>query len=203
MKKVSSKVEWKGGVPFIATDRLILKIGDRADIDSEVKFYQENAEHLAPWFPDISFAYNRSKMEQFVPEIRKRALHDEGYRFQVSLRADPKVYAGVVSLSRIQRGPEQSCILGYCIARTLEGHGYMSEAVRAAIQFAFEDLDLHRIEAGYAAENERSARLLQSCGFEVEGLRKGQLLIKGRWVDHWVAALVNSNWRGHGRMERR
>ena len=204
MRAVESKVEWKGGLPSITTERIVLRISDRSDIDSELAFYRDNEDHLGPWFPDTSRAHmSRAKMEQFLPEFRKRALHDQGYRFQLCLRTEPKVYAGVVSLSRVQRGPEQSCILGYGIAKILEGQGYMSEAVRAVIRFAFEDLDLHRIEAGYAQDNRRSAGLLKSCGFEVEGLQKGLLLINGKWVDHWVASLLNPNWRGSGRMESR
>lgn len=204
VKAVDSKVEWKGGLPSITTERIHLRISERSDIDSEVAFYRENQSHLGPWFPETSLAQmNRAKMEQFVPEFRKRAMHDQGYRFQLSLRTTPKIYSGVVSLSRIQRGPEQSCILGYGIAKMLEGQGYMSEAVRAVIQFAFDDLDLHRIEAGYAPNNMRSAGLLKSCGFEVEGLQKGLLLINGMWVDHWVASLLNPNWLGRGRIQRR
>src|SRR5206468_248288 len=110
--------------------------------------------------------------------------------------------SGVVSLSRIQRGPEQSVALGYGIAKILEGQGYMSEAVRAAIRFAFEDLDLHRIEASYAPSNDRSAALLRSCGFEVEGTVRGSLLINGKWCDHILTSLLNPAWRGVGRTER-
>ena len=204
MKTVESKVEWKGGLPTVTTERIILRLSDRSDIESELAFYKENEDHLGPWFPDtLRSRMSRAKMEQLVPEFRKRALHDQGYRFQLCLRSNPKSYAGVVSLSRVQRGPEQSCTLGYGIAKILEGQGYMSEAVRATIQFAFEDLDLHRIQAGYAANNERSARLLRSCGFEVEGMQKGLLLINGQWVDHLSAALINPGWRGVGRMEPR
>ena len=144
----------------------------------------------------------RATMEQYVPEFRKRALHDQGYRFQLGLRTDPKRYSGVVSLSRIQRGPEQSTTLGYGIEKVLEGRGFMSEAVRAVVQFAFDDLDLHRIEATYAPANERSARLLESCGFKIEGTLRGQLMINGNWCDHILTSLLNPNWRGVGRMER-
>ena len=204
MKRVESKVEWNAGLPVITTPRLCLRIGDKSDIESELAFYRENEKHLGPWFPDRGQAkLNRATMEQFVPELRKRALHDQGYRFQLSLHTDPKRYAGVVSLSRVQRGPEQSCILGYGIAKILEGQGFMVEAVRAVIQFAFEDLDIHRIEAGYAPDNVRSGGLLKACGFEVEGLQKGLLLINGKWMDHYVAALINPNWRGDGRVEKR
>jgi ribosomal-protein-alanine N-acetyltransferase len=197
------RVEWRSGVPKVTTDRLILRIGDLSDIDSELNFYRENEDHLGPWFPDSGRMHlSRTTMEQFVPEFRKRAMHDQGYRFQITRRTEPKKYAGVLSLSRVQRGPEQSVILGYGIAKSLEGQGYMSEAVRAVIKFAFEDLDLHRIEASYAPTNERSGALLKACGFAVEGTVRGSLLINGNWCDHILTSLLNPNWRGVGRMER-
>lgn len=188
---------------MITTERIVLRIGDQSDVDSELTFYRENEEHLGPWFPDSGRMHlNRATLEQYVPEFRKRALHDQGYRFQLGLRSDPRRYSGVVSLSRIQRGPEQSVILGYGIEKILEGRGFMSEAVRAVIAFAFDDLDLHRIEASYAPTNERSARLLKGCGFEIEGTVRGSLLINGVWCDHILTSLLNPNWRGTGRVER-
>ena len=198
-----SSVVWKSGMPLITTERLILRIGDVSDIESELQFYRDNEEHLGPWFPDSGrMRLSRATMEQYMPEFRKRALHDQAYRFQVSLKTDPKRYSGVVSLSRIQRGPEQSAVIGYGIAKILEGQGYMSEAVRAVIRFSLQDLDLHRLEATYAPTNERSSALLKACGFEIEGTMRGSLLINGRWCDHILVSLLNTNWRGTGRIER-
>lgn len=203
METVECRVEWKSGLPVITTERTILRVGDQSDIESELAFYRENEEHLGPWFPDSGRMHlNRATMEQYVPEFRKRALHDQGYRFQLCLKTDPRRYSGVVSLSRIQRGPEQTAILGYGIAKTLEGRGLMSEAVRAVVQFAFEDLDLHRIEASFAPTNERSAALLKACGFKIEGTLRGSLLINGQWCDHVLTSRLNPYWRGSGRVER-
>lgn len=203
LTSTESKIQWRAGLPVITTERLVLRIGDQSDIESELQFYRDNEDHLGPWFPDSGRMHlSRSTMEQFVPEFRKRALHDQGYRFQLCLRTDPKRYMGVVSLSRVQRGPEQSAVLGYGIAKILEGQGFMSEAVRAVVRFAFADLDLHRLEASYAPTNERSEKLLRACGFEVEGTLRGSLLINGKWCDHILTALMNPEWRGVGRVER-
>ena len=190
-------------MPVITTERLVLRIGDQSDIESELAFYKENEEHLGPWFPDSGRMHlSRAAMEQYVPEFRKRALHDQSYRFQICEKSEPKIYAGVLSLSRVQRGPEQSVILGYGIAKRLEGKGLMSEAVRAIIQFCFIDLDLHRIEASYSPFNSRSAALLKACGFEIEGIVRGSLFINGQWCDHVLTSLLNPHWRGVGRVER-
>lgn len=202
MGNLDLAVEWKSGVPTLRTPRLILRLTELQDVDSEVAFYQENGEHLGPWFPDRpSVVGNRENLKQFVAEFKRRAVHDQGYRFQLCLRTDPNVYAGVVNVSRIYRGPEQTAALGYAIAKRLEGQGYMSEAVRAVVAFSFQDLDLHRLEALYAPDNVRSGALLQACGFEIEGTLRKRLRINGEWRDHVISAKVNHNWRGVGRTE--
>lgn len=174
-----------------------MRIGDVADVDGEISFYQENEAHLAPWFPDSGRLHmNRSAMRRYVPELRRRALNDQGYRFRITRREEPARFAGVISISRVQRGAEQSAILGYAIARDLEGQGYMSEAIRAVVRFAFEALDLHRLEAFYAPTNERSGNVLKACGFEMEGTKKGMMMVAGVWADHVIAARLNPEWKG-------
>lgn len=203
MEELTGSVLWKLGLPILRTERLILRMSELDDVESEAAFYRENEDHLGPWFPDSGRAMaNLTALKQFVPEFKRRALQDQGYRFQVSLKEEPKRYAGVVSLSRIQRGSEQTAVLGYGIAKRLEGHGYMSEAVRAVMRFAFDDLDLHRVEASYSPDNERSGKLLEACGFHEEGVLRQSLRINGVWRDHVLTAKINPNWRGVGRTER-
>lgn len=192
-----ASVEWKGGLPTITTERLVLRIGEVGDVDSEIEFYEQNKEHLGRWFPDSGGMHmNRSAMRQYVPELRKKAFHGLGFRFRIDLRTDRRRFAGLLNLSRVERGPEQKAVLGYGIAKELEGKGYMSEAVRAAVRFAFDDLDLHRLEACYAPANERSGNLLKACGFQEEGVIRGMLMINGVWTDHVMASILNPDWRG-------
>lgn len=192
-----TSVDWKGGLPTITTERIVLRIGEVSDVDAEIEFYRENDAHLGPWFPDSGGLHlNRSAMRQYVPELRRKAVHGLSYRFRLSLRSDPKRFAGLLNLARIERGPEQKTTLGYGIAKDLEGKGYMSEAVRAAVSFAFGELDLHRIEACYAPTNVRSGNLLRACGFHEEGLIRGMLMINGVWTDHVMTAILNPGWRG-------
>ena len=70
----------------------------------------------------------------------------------------------------------------------------MSESLRVAIRFMFEELNLHRIEANYIADNKRSGKLLERLGFVKEGIAKKYLLINGTWQDHILTSLTNHNW---------
>jgi ribosomal-protein-alanine N-acetyltransferase len=98
---------------------------------------------------------------------------------------------GFCNFSQIFRGPFQACYLGYQIDSAGEGKGFMSEAIKRAIQYMFEEQNLHRIMANYMPSNSRSAKLLQNLGFAIEGKAKNYLLINGQWEDHILTSLTN------------
>ena len=74
----------------------------------------------------------------------------------------------------------------------------MKRIVALAIDYGFNELGLHRIMANHMPDNERSAGLLKSLGFEREGYAREYLYINGRWEDHVLNALINPDpgrWR--------
>ena len=76
-----------------------------------------------------------------------------------------------------------------------QGHGYMLEAVRGAVAYAFGTLGLHRVMADYMPRNRRSAAVLRQAGFVMEGYAREFLRINGRWEDHVLTAITNPDWR--------
>ena len=70
----------------------------------------------------------------------------------------------------------------------------MYEALRAAIEYAFDTKKLHRIMANYMLANVRSGKLLRRLNFSVEGFARDYLRIAGKWEDHVLSALTNSRF---------
>lgn len=95
---------------------------------------------------------------------------------------------GVVNLNNIIRGSFLSASLGYYAGAPYAGMGYMREGLEIAIQNAFREIGLHRLEANIQPENILSIRLVKRCGFYKEGMAKNFLYIAGAWRDHerWV-----------------
>ncbi len=60
--------------------------------------------------------------------------------------------------------------IGYWLATTHHGQGYMTEAVRAVSGFARTHLSAIRIEIRTDAENVRSRRVAERCGFQLDGI---------------------------------
>jgi ribosomal-protein-alanine N-acetyltransferase len=71
----------------------------------------------------------------------------------------------------------------------------MTEAVGRGIEFAFREKNIHRIMANYVPQNLKSGRVLSRLGFVVEGYARNYLFLNGRWQDHVMTSLTNSNWR--------
>ncbi len=96
--------------------------------------------------------------------------------------------------SQIFRKGFQAAYLGYGIDHDKQRQGLMFEAISAALDYVFNDRNLHRIMANYMPTNERSGNLLKRLGFRVEGYAKDYLLINGSWRDHVLTSLTNANW---------
>lgn len=63
---------------------------------------------------------------------------------------------------------ETETLMGYWIGTEYWGNGYVTEAVRECIRYAFDDLKLTRIWCGNFKENASSARVQEKCGFKYD-----------------------------------
>ena len=115
---------------------------------------------------------------------------DKDYFFDFGIFLKDGSLVGGVALMDISRQVFQNAYLGYRIFNTHWGKGYGTIAVRLAIEIGFQDLNLHRIEAGIAPRNKRSIALAKSLGLRREGLSRKRLLIAGEWVDISIYAMT-------------
>jgi ribosomal-protein-alanine N-acetyltransferase len=97
---------------------------------------------------------------------------------------------GVVNLNEIVLGAFRSAYLSYWGYVRFGGSGLMTEALREAVRYAFEELGLHRVEASIQPGNARSIALVQRVGLSKEGFSPKLLFIDGAWRDHEHWALL-------------
>jgi [ribosomal protein S5]-alanine N-acetyltransferase len=180
----------------IETRRLIVRLADEEEASAVLRFYVENREHLRPFDPERPDHFYEERFWQ--GQLQQNAEHaalDLALRLFLFPKGEPGRVIGNVSFSNFVRGIAHYCTVGYSIAEAYQGQGLMSEALKASIDFAFERLHLHRIEANYMPHNRRSAMLLRGLGFVVEGYSRDYLRINGHWEDHVRSALLNPDWK--------
>lgn len=184
-------------LPRIETKRLVLRVPTPEDDAAMVRFVSENRAHFAPWDPVRDEAY--FTVEHWRAELQgvvETARAGTAIKLVLVPRAAERgPIIGHCTLSGIVRGPFQAAYLGYGLDAGAVGKGLMEEALRAAIAYCFDELDLHRIMANYMPTNVRSGRLLRKLGFVVEGYARDYLRLAGSWQDHILTALTNEQWR--------
>ncbi|GAA0436146.1 acetyltransferase [Acrocarpospora corrugata] len=120
--------------------------------------------------------------EEFQAWMRRFA--DGTNRGYVIRAQETGIAVGVVNINSIIRGRYQGASLGYAAFAPSAGRGYMTEGLTVALQHAFNDLRLHRLEANIQPANRASLALVQRLGFRYEGLSPAYLYIDGAWCDH-------------------
>lgn len=101
----------------------------------------------------------------------------------ITLKDDNKII-GRVSFFNFAYGGMMSCACGYHLDKDHTGKGYMTEALKSAMAFVFDEYKMHRIEAFIVPENEPSVNLVKRVGFHYEGKRNSYMHINGRYRDH-------------------
>ena len=86
--------------------------------------------------------------------------------------------------------------IGYILNREYWRQGLMRQALEAVIDFAFDTLKLHRIEADVDTENAGSIAILEKLGFKREGLFRERWFVYDEWQDSIMLGLLEKDWRG-------
>ena len=175
------------------TPRLILKTSNESMARETLRFYQSNKvdfEATEPiYHPDFYTEHFQATMLKYErSEIRKGKM----LRLWIFRREDPDRIIGTVSFHNIRHGSFCDCETGYKMDAAFRRNGYCKEALAFGMSLMFDSYHLHRITAIVLPENNASIQLLESLGYEKEGLLKQNVLLQGTWKSHYIFAYVRS-----------
>jgi RimJ/RimL family protein N-acetyltransferase len=176
--------------PTIRTARLLLRPFTSADADALFALHS-SAFVLRYW--DAPPWSERARAERFIAACVRMSEEGSGARLAMD-RVSDKSFIGWCSLT--QWNPDyRSASMGYCLDDAAWGHGYATEAGRALLQWAFDTLDLNRVQAETDTRNAASARVLEKLGFVREGTLREDCVVNGEVSDSWVYGLIRRQWQ--------
>jgi RimJ/RimL family protein N-acetyltransferase len=146
----------------LTTERLLLRPATLEDLDAWLAISRDAEE---AWYGAAS-----STLDDARANLAKHMSHQERYGYglwAVELRARGEAI-GITGLTHLEDGPEIE--VGYRFLRRCWGHGYATEAARAAIAFGFGELGLDRIVAVTRPNNRASRRIMEKCGLSFVGV---------------------------------
>ncbi|UFJ43054.1 GNAT family N-acetyltransferase [Brevibacillus humidisoli] len=143
-----------------------------------------------PHRPSDSFTLENVRR---LTDQRQRVGSDQEYAFAV-IDNESERLVGKVKLSGIIRGSFHSANLSYDIDEAFSSRGYVTEAVKMLISFAYSGLALHRIQAAIMPRNLPSQRVVEKAGFVREGYSQHYIQINGIWEDHITYAITKERY---------
>lgn len=171
------------------TDRIVLRLLDESCSGEVLDFYLKGDSYFGSMEPD--------RIEGFyTEEYQRRVLKYETECFMAEKCARYYIYEcggreiiGTVALRNVVRGSFLSATIGYKLLPEYTGCGIATEAVSIVTDEALKD-GLHRIVAYVQPENTASIKVLEHCGYELEGIARDYAMLKGRWHDHAVYSRI-------------
>jgi ribosomal-protein-alanine N-acetyltransferase len=179
--------------PTLHTARLRLRPFADTDVD-DLWALHSDAHVLRYW--DSPPWTERTRAVRFLATCRQIEEEGSGARLAMEGREDG-AFLGWCGLSSFN--PDfRSASLGYCLTEAAWGHGYATEAARALLSWAYDTLDLNRVQAEADTRNVASARVLEKLGFVREGTLREDCVVDGVVSDSWVYGLLEREWRSSG-----
>ncbi len=142
----------------------------------------------------IPFPYTAADAEKWFAGIDEATKKNEP-PFKWSIRMDGDRLIGGIGFDGLVLGQSHRAEIGYWLGQSFWNRGIMTAVLRTICRHAFENLGLVKITAHVFSINDASARVLQKCGFELEGYLRSQFLKDGQYLDAKAFGLVRGSNR--------
>lgn len=173
-------------MPEIETERLLLrkiKIKDAQDMYEYAK--NPNVSKYLTWSAHESLSYTK----KYIKFLSKKYIKGEYFDWGIELKQTGK-FIGTCGFS-VFDSANRKAEIGYVLNPAYHNNGYATEAVLKIIDFTFNELNFHRIEARCILENAASSRVLEKCGLILEGICKDELFLKNEYKTIKHYAIIN------------
>lgn len=184
------------GTQQIKTQRLILRRFTAQDADGIYDHWasDENVTCHLSWAPHQSREITRSILSIWLEHYADPSYYHWGIAFKSTGEL-----IGSVNFTDIHEKALRASV-GYCIGQNYWGHGLMTEALRAVIDFGFAKVGFARIQAYHDLGNAASGRVMQKSGMVYEGrLRKYAPVGTGELSDCKMYAVIREDWERQSR----
>lgn len=181
-------------MPVLETPRLILRRLEMRDAPDIYEYGRDPqvAQHVL-WDAYTSVSEARG----YVRFMLRKYRAGEPSSWGIEEKATGRV-VGTIGYMWYQR-ENNACEIGYSLARRLWNKGLMTEALSAVIQYSFEVLRLHRLEAQHETDNGASGAVMRKCGMLKEGTLRGRLYNKGKYVDVDLYGMLREDYAARTR----
>ena len=155
------------GTVTIETPRLILRQARIEDAEPMFRNWANDSDvtRYLTWPPHGNVEVTKQLLVSWVESYEK----DDYYQWMIVLK-DTNEPIGSIMASTVGRA--QSAHIGYCIGKAWWHQGIMSEALKAVMDYLFDEVGFHRVESMHDPNNPNSGKVMAKCGMKFEGTHR-------------------------------
>ncbi len=176
----------------LSTERLLLRPLESADAQALFAVFSDTK--VMRYWSGVAWD-SIDKADETIARYSKALAENESLGLGI-VDSQTDELIGTCSLFHLDEQSRRAEI-GYGIASASWGKGYMHEALTALINYGFDALNLHRMEADTDPRNMASRRCLERLGFVNEGLLRERWIVNNEICDTSFYGLLRSDWQMH------
>jgi [ribosomal protein S5]-alanine N-acetyltransferase len=172
-------------VPILESSRLILREINNNDV---VEIFALRSNPLTMKYIPRPLIKDYEGALEHIKNINETIKNNQGINWAITLKGNSKMI-GIIGHYRIKWEHFRTEI-GYMILPEFEGKGFTSEAIPLMIDYGFNEMNMHSIEARVDPSNHASARVLEKNGFVKEAHLKENEFFEGKFLDTVIYSLI-------------
>lgn len=178
------------GTRLLEAERIILR---KITIEDCTAMYNhwaclEECSKFFPWSPVKDMDTYKEKVASWVANYENQLY----FNWIIELKKNKEVI-GIINLHNIDE-INQVAETSYILCPRYWGNGIMTEALNRVLQYAFEELEINRVQADVFQGNDASDKVLMKCGMQKEGIARERYYKEGIYIDSVQYAILREEW---------
>ena len=178
--------------PVIHTERLTLRNFNKNDANDLFKL---RSDKKVMQFIDRPIATTVKDASEHINKILEFLKNNYGITWAISIKNNKKLI-GTIGLWRIIHEHYRAEI-GYMLHADFHAKGIMHEAMKPVLDYGFNIMNLHSVEANVNPDNHASIKLLEKNGFVREAWFKENYYYNGKFLDTMIYSLLVQHYKAN------
>lgn len=171
----------------IETERLILRGWQLEDLDDLYEYAKNpNVGPMAGWKPHSSKEVSLNVLKSFI---------ENDDMWAIVFKENGKVIGQLRIYPDENRGKYNAKYISFALSADYWGKGYMTEAVKRVVKYAFEEMNIDLLSVFHYPHNIRSKRVIEKCGFQYEmTIKQASKRYDGQIFDNVCYSILKSEY---------
>lgn len=189
--KIPAKKRGKMMFLYTVDENISLKLIEMSDAERIFELTDKSRDYLREWLPWVDSTATIEDRKGFVQHCLTEYAENKGMNTVILFNGE---IVGVAGFNQINWS-NKTAYIGYWLGEGYQGKGVMTRVAKALIDYAFDHLQLNKVEIHAAVENKKSRSIPEKLGFLNEGCIRQSEWLYDHFVDHVVYGMLVSEWK--------